>query len=102
MDDGDESEIHTINYKILISLVSAKWGPKLTIALQSITIRKGGSGPHNDSTSSSSLNVSGQSTLDHVNKLILGNLNVNGTTIIIDTVINNHDTSMNSLSVSTT
>ncbi len=39
------------------------------------------------STLSSSLNVSGQSTLNNVN--ILGNLNVNGTTTIIDTVINN-------------
>jgi hypothetical protein len=45
-DEGEESEIQTINYKIRISLVSAKWGPKLTIALQSITIRKGGSGPN--------------------------------------------------------
>ena len=48
------------------------------------------------STINSSLNVSGQSTLNNVN--IQGNLNVNGTTTIINTVINN--TSMNSLSVS--
>jgi hypothetical protein len=33
------------------------------------------------------LNVSGQSTLSHVN--IMGNLNVNGTTTITDTVIKN-------------
>ena len=39
------------------------------------------------STLSSSLNVSGQSTLNNVN--IRGNLNVNGTTTIIDTVVNN-------------
>ncbi len=44
----------------------------------------------------SSLNVSGQSTLNNVN--IQGNLNVNGTTTIIDTVINN--TTFNSFSVS--
>ncbi len=37
-EDAEESEIQTINYKIRISLVSAKWGPKLTIALKSITI----------------------------------------------------------------
>ncbi len=44
----------------------------------------------------SSLNVSGQATLNNLN--VMGNLNVNGITTIIDTVINN--TSMNSLSVS--
>ena len=44
----------------------------------------------------SSLNVSGQSTLNNLN--VMGNLNVNGTTTIIDTVINN--TSFNSFSVS--
>jgi hypothetical protein len=44
--ESEESEIQTINYKIQSSLVSAKWGPKLTIALQSITIRMGGSGPN--------------------------------------------------------
>ena len=48
------------------------------------------------STLLSSFNVSGQSTLNNVN--IQGNLNVNGTTAVIDTVIKN--TSMNSLSVS--
>jgi hypothetical protein len=53
LEDGEESarlnhdpEIQTINYKIRISLVYAKWGPKLTIALQSITFRKGGSDPN--------------------------------------------------------
>jgi hypothetical protein len=38
LEESEEAEIQTINYKIRISLVSAKWGPKLTIALQSIAI----------------------------------------------------------------
>ena len=50
---------------------------------------------HNVTTINSSLNVSGITTLNNVN--IQGNLDVKGTTTIIDTVINN--TSMNSLSV---
>ena len=48
------------------------------------------------STLLSSFNVSGQSNLNNVD--IKGNLNVAGTTTIIDTVINN--TSFNSFSVS--
>jgi hypothetical protein len=45
---GNRVLIQTINYKscIRVLLVAAKWGPKLTIALQSITPRKGGSGPN--------------------------------------------------------
>ena len=50
----------------------------------------------NASTLLSSLNVSGQSTLNNVN--IKGNLNVDGTTTIMNTIINN--TSMHSLRVS--
>ncbi len=50
----------------------------------------------NASTLMSSLNASGQATLNNLN--VMGNLNVNGATTIIDTVIKN--TSMNSLSVS--
>jgi hypothetical protein len=44
--DSMSDLIETNHYKICTSLVSAKWGPKLTIALQSVTTRKGGSGPN--------------------------------------------------------
>ncbi len=44
--NGAYANFKSINYKFLISLVYAKWGPKLTIALQSVTTRKGGSGPN--------------------------------------------------------
>jgi hypothetical protein len=44
--DGPESRFKSFNYKFRVSLVSAKCGPKLTIYLQSVTTRKGGSGPN--------------------------------------------------------
>ncbi len=53
----------------------------------------------NSSILLSSLHISGRSTLNNINimPIIMGNLNVNGTATIIDTVVNN--TSFNSFSV---